>query len=1214
MKRFLALAALVLGLASCQTEPEGLDVNVGGEVDTYVTVSLPETETRANSAVGAFANLNLEQDSELTVRYIFQVFYNETGVQKQVYYTDGQSASFPVRLVPGRDYNFVAWADIVAEPAAEMMNKALPYEGDPDEAHYNTSDLNAITFKSEWNAMNETRDAYTGFYNTADYENNKYTGSSSINIQMTRPFAKLRVLTTDMAELSHLDITPAKGSVTYGKYHYTKFNALTGTAYELATEYKTHNYNIKGYENGVLFVDYFFANDEVVQFYMDVKEANDTRIKENNFNTDIPVKRNYLTTISGNILTDGNNVNVTVDPAFDGAYVKVEEAAYAQSELDNAIANTTIYLEPGVDYGTLYLRPVAGASNTITDCDYLVYRNEMLRKVENLTIVGAPGATVDAIKVVAGYVENSGSTGYVVDIKNLTIDGVEFNDTYTNTPHSYAAPIFFDLTYTNVDGLTVKNCKLEGDNAKMNFVYLYGSGNPSNSTFETAAKNIVIENNTVDGIARLCELRQAENVTISNNTIKNTALHGILLSVDNGTYSGNVTITDNYAEGINERFVRMAGAGDAVVVIKDNLIKGYKGADEDFIKVTDGTNVTIENNYVVNSTIDNYDAFIAEISDDTWYDDTKTELAIEDVADFAAFIETANSGNDFEGKTIKLTNDIDLYFKDVTNMADSDPTTFRPIGDTQYGQKPFKGTFDGQGHTIKNLYQNGWDLGYEWGVYGSYGLFGTLEDATIKNVVIEGSESYIEGGDVSFIAGSATGDCVFENITINSGVAATYNNGCGGIIGWSGAGNYTFKDITIGEDVVLGGLWGSFDSSIGGVVGQAEPGATYNFENVTINCRIDAYNDCTASYDYYNYRMCGMIIGRCKETTTIDGKNYPDLSKYNMTFNNVVVNYGDWMNYHYCRKSGERAVRVEPGYAYGGALDRDHSGDNAHCMEWIPFNQLIGGNQYAVKGLPTVEGVTVNYPDSFFHEQGYKAEGNTYTVYTGKGFKHVATNVLNDGTKNVTIELANDIDLAGIEWPAVSTNAAFVLDGKDYAIKNLTTSAVEDHGFYSTAMFTSTRKATTIMNLVVEDATVTGKGGDNSHGAVLVACNYAALNIEGVTVKNSTVSNCDRSSIIATYLYFTDATVKNCVVEGCTVNSIGTAGALLGMNNSKNFEVTGNTVKDTTISSSEGSNKAGILIGTWQSAGTLTQSNNVVENSKAINAGTETNNNIGRTV
>ena len=75
--RFLALAALVLGLASCQTEPEGLNVNVGGEVDTTITVTIPDTETRAggtNSAKGVFDNGILSGSA--TMRYIFQVYYN----------------------------------------------------------------------------------------------------------------------------------------------------------------------------------------------------------------------------------------------------------------------------------------------------------------------------------------------------------------------------------------------------------------------------------------------------------------------------------------------------------------------------------------------------------------------------------------------------------------------------------------------------------------------------------------------------------------------------------------------------------------------------------------------------------------------------------------------------------------------------------------------------------------------------------------------------------------------------------------------------------------------------------------------------------------------------------------------------------------------------------------------------------------------------------
>ena len=269
----------------------------------------------------------------------------------------------------------------------------------------------------------------------------------------------------------------------------------------------------------------------------------------------------------------------------------------------------------------------------------------------------------------------------------------------------------------------------------------------------------------------------------------------------------------------------------------------------------------------------------------------------------------------------------------------------------------------------------------------------------------------------------------------------------------------------------------------------------------------------------------------------------------------------------------------------------------------VGYSEMIG----RINGKLTIDGQTCVAPGVTMN-----ADGSVYTVSTGAGFKYLATVVLADGSKNITAELANDIDLAGIEWPAVKTSAAFVLDGKDHAIKNLTTSAVEDHGFYSTALFTSTRKATTIKNLVVENAAITGKGGDNSHGAFLVACNYADLTISGVTVKNSRISNCDRTGGLVTYLYFKTANVENCVVEGCTINSIGTAGAVLGMNNGHNFTMKGCNVVNTTVSSSEGNIKAGIFIGTWQNAGTLTSENNTHSGSKAINAGVETNNEIGR--
>ena len=334
-------------------------------------------------------------------------------------------------------------------------------------------------------------------------------------------------------------------------------------------------------------------------------------------------------------------------------------------------------------------------------------------------------------------------------------------------------------------------------------------------------------------------------------------------------------------------------------------------------------------------------------ADTSWYDENATEVIISSPEALAGLSELVKAGNTFEGKTIKLNSDIDLYSED----ENGNPISFRPIGD----KAPFKGTFDGQGHTIENLYQSGWDFGYEWGSYGSLGLFGELESATVKNLNVSGMDSQVEGGDISFIAGSATGTCVFENITIEDSSIGTYNNGCGGIIGWSGAGEYTFKNITLAEDVVLGGLWGSFDSSIGGIVGQGEPGATYNFENIDISCRLDVYNDVIAAYKYYCYRMSGMIIGRLAKTTTIDGVNYPDMSQYNITCNNVNVNYGDWMNYHYCVVSGKTAWRVEPGYAYGGVpADHDHSTCAMHCNELMPFDTLFGGDQYGVGELKSM--------------------------------------------------------------------------------------------------------------------------------------------------------------------------------------------------------------------------------------------------------------------
>ena len=596
MKKIIFSVAVMVSAffaASCQQEM--LETQAGGNTVTY-TVDVPSAI--ATKAIG---------DQITAVDKVYYEVYRAADVEDlskaPVYQGEkpviNNSASFDLEFVKNQEFVVLFWAQ-----SSALVNTDVTSE----EGMYNINDLRKIQLVNPGAANNDAAQVFAG----SDRVSNCASAANG-NVTLTRPVSQINVYTT-AESLSFGDVTiglSTSDMTVAGLYN--TYNVATGDAVEIDENESTFVYAEAAVptataDNAALkyvamnYVGFAPKNGTTVKVDFNIQTTEAVKIKHSVSN--VPVKPNFRTNITGNLITATTDYNVTLDNKWSNAEIThATNTEAAQAALDCAVKGTVLQLHPGVQYGTLYLRPVEGQENTITDCDYLVYRNEMLRTVEDLTILGAPGATVDAIKVVAGYVENSGSTGYVVDIKNLVIDSVTFTDDYVNPSHSYSSPLFFDLSYINVDGLTVKNCQLIGDNANVNFVYFYGSGNPANSTFVTAAKNITLEKNTVDGIARLCELRQTENVTIKGNTIKNTALHGMLLTVDGGTYSGTVTISANTADGINNRFVRMAGAGDAVVRIENNTIANYKGADADYIKVSNGNNVTIENNTLASRTV-----------------------------------------------------------------------------------------------------------------------------------------------------------------------------------------------------------------------------------------------------------------------------------------------------------------------------------------------------------------------------------------------------------------------------------------------------------------------------------------------------------------------------------------------------------------------------------------------------------------------------------
>ena len=340
MKKLYTLLVLALGIASCQTEPEGLDVVVGGEQDVMLNVSLLE-DTRATSSTG-FDFTNFEDNDKYDLRFILEISYNDT-VVRNVKTSETTSTSFPIRLIAGRPYTFTVWADLVEE-------------GKSTDLFYNTTNgLDKIEVIAEkWTPNIEARDAFTHTLTT------EFTATTkNLTFELKRPFAKVCVVANDIADVRKFGIAPTAAVAEYTTSEmYTKFDAVAGAA-KGETTVKTHTFNyadVDTYEDAnseqfTVFADYVFVpTDGNVQFSLSIyadAQRNDL-IKTNNFNTTIPVVANKVTTIKGNVLTENGDVSITVggELGVNETINYVDSASSLQKAINKAedgkIANITL--------------------------------------------------------------------------------------------------------------------------------------------------------------------------------------------------------------------------------------------------------------------------------------------------------------------------------------------------------------------------------------------------------------------------------------------------------------------------------------------------------------------------------------------------------------------------------------------------------------------------------------------------------------------------------------------------------------------------------------------------------------------------------------------------------------------------------------------------------------------------------------------------------
>ena len=247
--------------------------------------------------------------------------------------------------------------------------------------------------------------------------------------------------------------------------------------------------------------------------------------------------------------------------------------------------------------------------------------------------------------------------------------------------------------------------------------------------------------------------------------------------------------------------------------------------------------------------------------DTEWAPNENGVFEIYDAADLLAFSALSNTAyNYYSGKTVVLMNDIDLNPDWDANSGDAPANVWKPLD-------WFRGTFDGQGHTISGLYcKRAQGEGASFIVNG----FNTK----IKNLNVTNSlfESRTHTGFISKIKGWTT----FENVYIDAKVVST-EGGAGGfaaaLVGRMGALETSSESTpavkfsscvfagTVTAETYAGGILGSNDKNKEYGVETAGKGFGYgNFATTLVDC---------ANYGTVEATKAAGIIGICANTTNM---------------------------------------------------------------------------------------------------------------------------------------------------------------------------------------------------------------------------------------------------------------------------------------------------------------------------------------------------------
>lgn len=540
--------------------------------------------------------------------------------------------------------------------------------------------------------------------------------------------------------------------------------------------------------------------------------------------------------------------------------------------------------------------------------------------------------------------------------------------------------------------------------------------------------------------------------------------------------------------------------------------------------------------------------------------------------------------NNFTGITVYLANDIDMTGVEhepigvsVTAEADGSNLVYGVTWATSGEKNPsFHGTFDGQGHAIKN-----WTADTSDSKYRQFGLFGQLAVSVIKNLIIDESCSvkYTSAGgtQVSFVSCYGFWGVTFDNISVRgvmNGVTATY---VGGIVSrMQGGGNVIFTNCENRGSMVgiqadhTGGLVGSCDwSGANAAMSFTNCRNAANIENTNFTGGFIAIVSKVRTLTFQNCINNGIIAGFADRTGGFVGSTQSGGLK--LTFTDCF-NYGESRNKPFVGVATDAISESGCGLSINGSEIQTPISAGTFGTAWGSFTAgedptlnateedataNIGFNASSVtaQNLAGIKNILL------FEE---KPNENAYKITTPAGLVKLSE-LVNNGTKfeNVTVYLANDIDMTDIamapigNWTgnanleAVGETPAYyfggTFNGLGHIIENLKMINDSNGGFSVTGLF-GNAVGITVKNLILGAGCSFVRNGSSYATDCFPVTGAICARAANASFENCwTLASCTGGRVAGGIVGYADGTTS---VEACTnsgtVTALQSAGGLIG--------------------------------------------------------------------